>query len=158
MSSNQKKYKINSKIISDRYYEFIFDIFDYLKQLENELEWLSDKICFNVSQNVDIGILCKSQFTGNILLLFLEIIRTKNLNLFINILEQKEHFDLTISQIMENLSGYINNKTICHDFIDFKQNNTIYRGLTLVELEDIINKMINAESTYNIIFDGNLVV
>ncbi|AGF85265.1 hypothetical protein QJ854_gp517 [Moumouvirus goulette] len=156
MSSIEKKYKINNKITLDRYYEFIADIFEYIKQLENEMEWISDKICFNVSQNTNIGVICKSQFVGNILILFLEIVQTKNLNLFINILEKREHYNITMSQIMKNFNEHMENKIICHDYIDFKQNNITYRSLTLVELEDIINKMISAESIYNVIFDGNI--
>uniref|UniRef100_A0A6G6ACP7 Uncharacterized protein n=1 Tax=Borely moumouvirus TaxID=2712067 RepID=A0A6G6ACP7_9VIRU len=152
MSFNQIKYKINSKITSERYYEFILDIFDYVKKLENEMEWLSDKIYFNTSR--DIGIICKSQVVGNVSILFLEILCTKNLNLFIDILKDKNHYNVTISQIMNSINDYLNDKVIYYDYHDFIQNHEIFRSLTLIELEDIVGKMIDYESKNNMIFDG----
>ncbi|AVL94866.1 hypothetical protein ma480 [Moumouvirus australiensis] len=152
MSFNQIKYKINSKITSERYYEFILDIFDYAKKLENEMEWLSDKIYFNTSR--DIGIICKSQVVGNVSIIFLEILCTRNLNLFIEILKDRDHYNVTISQIMNSINDYLNDKVISYDYYDFVQNHKIFRNLTVAELEDIMGKMIDYESNNNMIFDG----
>lgn len=152
MSFNQIKYKINGKITSKRYHEFLLDIFDHVKKLENEMECQSDKICFYISRN--IGIKCKSELIGNVLVLFLEIMCAKNLNLFIDILEKRDHNNVTISQIIDSVNDYMSDQVISYDYHDFIQNYKIFRSLTLIEIEDIVKKMIDYESKNDIIFDG----